>query len=156
MTATAKTKASVKATPAFEMPKFDATAFDFTKMNETFRDFAEKGAVQQEEMLGKFKTAAEEAKVSAEETLAVVRGAGDELSAKAMENVKTNTEAGTAFLEKMMGVKSFSEAFELQGEFFRSQFEVVSAQVKDATELTTKVGEKAIAPAKAAFEKASN
>lgn len=155
MPVTAKTKTTEKATPAFEMPKFDASAFDFAKMNETFRDFAEKGAVQQEEFFGKFQTAAEEAKVSAEETLAVVRGAGDELSAKAMENAKTNTEAGTAFLEKMMGVKSFSEALELQGAFFRSQFDVVSAQVKDATELTTKASEKAIAPAKAAFEKAA-
>lgn len=149
------TKKTEQAIPAFEMPKFDASAFDFAKMNETFRDFAEKGAAQQEEFFGKFKTVAEDAKVSAEETMEVARGAGDELSAKAMENVKANTAAGTAFFEDMMGVKSFSEAFELQSAFFRTQYETVTAQVKDAVELTTKVSEKAAEPAKAAFEKAA-
>ncbi|MFK5980297.1 MAG: phasin family protein [Rhizobiaceae bacterium] len=148
------TKKTEKAIPAFEMPKFDASAFDFAKMNETFREYAEKGAAQQEEFYSNFKTVAEEAKVSAEEAMEVARGAGDELSAKAVKNVKANTEAGTAFFEGMMGVKSFTEAFDLQGAFFRTQFETVSAQVKDAVELTTKVSEKAAAPAKAAYEKA--
>jgi len=134
---------------------FDFAAFDLSKMSESFRELTEKRLTQGNEAYEQFKVAAEEATASAQKTFDALRDGAAELSAKAIENTKANTEASMSFIEKLAAAKTFSEAVELQGEFFRQSFETLAAQTKEAQELTMKVGEKASAPAKKAAEKAT-
>jgi phasin len=128
---------------------------DFAKFTESFRDAAEKGVAQSTEAYDKFKVMAEEATAAAQKSFDAMREGMTTLSTKAMENARVNSEAGVAFVEKVTKAKTFAEVLELQGEFFRSAFERLSAQAKDAQELTLKVSEKAAAPVKAQAEKAS-
>lgn len=127
---------------------FDLASFDFAKMSEAFREMTEKSISQGNDAYEQFKLVAEDATASAQKSFEAMREGMSELSAKALENTKANTEASMAFIEKMTGAKTFAEAVELQGEFFRNSFETLTAQAKEAQELTLKVGEKATAPVK--------
>ena len=111
---------------------------DFANMSESFRNMAEKSVAQSTEAYSQFKA------------LGVTV-----LSSKALENAQVNAEAGVAFVDKVTKVKSFAEVLELQGEFFRTAFERLSSQAKEAQELALKVTEKAAAPVKASAEKAT-
>ena len=133
---------------------FDFAAFDIAKVTESFRELTEKSIAQGTEAYEQFKLAAEDATASAQKTFDAMRDGAAELSAKALENTKANTEASMAFIEKLTNAKTFAEAVELQGEFFRTSFETLSTQAKEAQELSVKLGEKASAPVKEATEKA--
>ncbi|MCB1462414.1 MAG: phasin family protein [Nitratireductor sp.] len=139
---------------AFQFPQFDVSNFDIAKLSEGYRDFAEKAMSQSTEVYEKYKTAAEEATASAQKSFDAMREGVAVMSAKAIENTKTNTEAGVAFVEKLAAAKTFAEVLELQGEFFRSAFETLASQAKETQDLAVKVGEKTVAPAKAATQKA--
>jgi phasin len=139
--------------PAAEM--MEKAQADFANMSESFRQMAEKSVAQSSEAYAQFKTLAEDATSAAQKSFDAMREGVTELSTKALENAKVNAEAGVAFVEKVSKVKSFAEVLELQGEFFRTAFERLSAQAKDAQELALKVSEKAAAPVKASAEKAS-
>jgi len=138
--------------PAADM--FQFAQFDFAKLNEGYREFAEKAMSQSTEAYAKYKAAAEEATASAQKSFDALREGMTALSTKAIENTKANTEAGVAFVEKLAAAKTFAEVIELQGEFFRSAFDTLTSQAKETQVLATKIGEKASAPAKAIAEKA--
>ena len=142
------------AAPKKSAETFEFVPFDFAKTNEMFRDMAEKGMAQSTEAYETFKAAAEDATATAQKSFDAMRAGGVEISAKAFENAKTNTEASLNFLEKLAGVKSVAEVFELQGEYFRNSFETLTAQVKEAQEMAVKVGENSAAPVQKATEKA--
>lgn len=128
---------------------------DIANMSESFRQMAEKGVAQSSEAYAQFKTLAEDATSAAQQSFDAMREGMTVLSTKAMENAKINAETGVAFVEKVTKAKTFAEVIEMQGEFFRSAFERLSAQAKEAQELTMKVTEKAAAPVKASAEKAT-
>lgn len=140
-------------TPATEM--FDKAQADYARMNESFRQMAEKSVAQSADAYEKFKTIAEEATATAQKSFDAMREGMTVLSTRAMENARVNTEAGVAHVEKLTRAKSFAELLELQGEFFRSAFDTLSAQSKEAQELTAKVAQDATAPVKAQAEKAT-
>lgn len=132
----------------FEFPEFDVA-----KMSSSFREAAEKTVAQNAEAYEQFKVAAEEATESAKQAFEAAREGAIALSSKAIENTKANTEASITYMEKLSAIKSVSELMELQSEFFRNSFEVLSAQTKEAQELTAKVSEESTAPVKAVAEK---
>jgi phasin len=138
-----------KTTVPFEFPQFD-----LAKVSDSFREATEKTLANNAEAYEKFKAAAEEATESAKKAFEAAREGALAISAKAFENTKANTEAGIAYLEKLSAIKSVSELMELQGEFFRNSFEVLTTQTKEAQELTMKVSEESAAPVKQAAEKA--
>lgn len=133
---------------------FQFAQFDFGKMNESYRDFAEKAVAQSTEAYETYKTAAEEATSNAQKSFDALREGVAALSAKAIENTKANTEAGVAFVEKLAASKSFAEMLELQGQFFRSAFDTLATQAKETQEMAAKIGEKTAAPVKETAEKA--
>ncbi len=141
-----------KAAPAAKAPEFPA--FDIAKMTETARNFTETAMKQNTETLEKFKAVSADFTGASEKSLEAARTAGEALSTKIMDNAKANTEAAVAFTQKISGVKTVSEALEAQSEFFRAQFETLSAQAKEVSELAIANTEKTFAPVKAAFEKA--
>lgn len=132
---------------------FPFAQFDFSKLNESYREFAEKALAQSTEAYDKYKAVAEEATANAQKSFDALREGVATLSAKAIENTRANTEAGVAFVEKLAAAKSLAEVLELQGEFFRSAFDTLASQAKETQELAVKIGEKTAAPAKQAVEK---
>ena len=137
-----------KTTEAFEFSEFE-----FTKYADSFREMAEKSMAQSKDMYDMFKTNAEDATLSAQKAFEALRKGTEQMTQKAMDNTKSNTEASLAFFEKLAGAKSVSEALEVQSEFFRKSFDALSAQAKEAQEMTMKLTEDTAAPVKEAAEK---
>ena len=133
---------------------FSIASIDPTKFSESFRDFAEKGAVQTKEAYAKMKEAAEDATKTVEATLESAQAGSVELGLKAIEALRTNAENSLSHMEALLGVKSVAELFELQTAFLRKQAEVAVEQAKGLQETSKKVAEKVAAPGKSAAEKA--
>ncbi|MCF3642956.1 phasin [Rhizobium sp. TRM95111] len=133
---------------------FSMTAFDPSKLSESFRDFAEKGAAQTKDAYAKMKEAAEDATKTVEATLESAQAGTVELGLKAIDALRTNAENSLSHMEALLGVKSVAELFELQTAFLRKQAEVTVEQAKSMQEATKKVAEKVAAPSKSAAEKA--
>ena len=133
---------------------FSMASFDPSKVSESFRDFAEKGATQTKEAYAKMKDAAEDATKTVEATLESAQAGSVELGLKAIDALRTNAENSLAHMEALLGVKSVAELFELQTAFLRKQAEVAVEQAKTLQETSKKVAEKVSAPGKSAAEKA--
>lgn len=133
---------------------FSMASIDPSKLSESFRDFAEKGAAQSKEAYAKMKEAAEDATKTVEATLESAQAGSVELGLKAIDALRTNAENSLSHLEALLGVKSVSELFELQTAFLRKQAEVAVEQAKTLQETSKKVAEKVSAPGKSAAEKA--
>lgn len=133
---------------------FSFSSFDPSRMTDSLREFAEKGATQSREAFTKMKDAAEEATKVVETTMQTAQSASVELGLKAIDAVRTNTELSLTHMEALMGVKSVAQFIELQTSFFRKQAEVVVEQAKAMQETARKVTEEVSKPAKDAAEKA--
>ena len=133
---------------------FSIASIDPSKLSESFREFAEKGATQTKEAYAKMKEAAEDATKTVEATLESAQAGSVELGLKAIEALRTNAENSLSHMEALLGVKSVAELFELQTAFLRKQAEVVVEQAKTLQETSKKVAEKVTAPVKSASEKA--
>ena len=133
---------------------FSIASIDPSKISESFRDFAEKGATQTKEAYAKMKEAAEDATKTVEATLESAQAGSVELGLKAIEALRTNAENSLSHMEALLGVKSVAELFELQTAFLRKQAEVAVEQAKSLQETSKKVAEKVSAPGKSAAEKA--
>lgn len=133
---------------------FSLSSFDPAKFTDSFRDFAEKGAVQSKEAYAKMKTAAEEATKTVEATLESAQSGSVELGLKAIDALRTNAENSLSHMEALLGVKSLSEFVELQTSFVRKQAELAVEQAKSMQEATKKVAENVTKPGKDAAEKA--
>ncbi|MCJ8053953.1 phasin [Shinella curvata] len=133
---------------------FSIASIDPSKISESFRDFAEKGAAQTKEAYAKMKEAAEDATKTVEATLESAQAGSVELGLKAIDALRTNAENSLSHMEALLGVKSVAELFELQTAFLRKQAEVAVEQAKSLQETSKKVAEKVSAPGKSAAEKA--
>ena len=133
---------------------FSIASIDPSKLSESFREFAEKGATQTKEAYAKMKEAAEDATKTVEATLESAQAGSVELGLKAIEALRTNAENSLSHMEALLGVKSVAELFELQTAFLRKQAEVAVEQAKTLQETSKKVAEKVVAPGKSAAEKA--
>jgi len=133
---------------------FSIAALDPSKLSESFRDFAEKGAVQTKEAYAKMKEAAEDATKTVEATLESAQAGTVEIGLKAIDALRTNAENSLSHMEALLGVKSVAELFELQTAFLRKQAEVAVEQARSLQETSKKVAEKVAAPGKSAAEKA--
>eukprot|EP00300_Choanocystis_sp_HF-7_P026012 c28506_g1_i1.p1 GENE.c28506_g1_i1~~c28506_g1_i1.p1 ORF type:complete len:150 (+),score=25.90 c28506_g1_i1:67-516(+) len=133
---------------------FSIASIDPSKVSESFREFAERGAAQSKEAYAKMKEAADDATKTVEATLESAQAGSVELGLKAIEALRTNAENSLSHMEALLGVKSVSELFELQTAFLRKQAEVVVEQARTLQETSKKVAEKVSAPGKSAAEKA--
>lgn len=135
---------------------FSFSTFDPSKLQESFRDFAEKGAAQSKEAYAKMKSATEEATKTVEATVQTAQAGTVELGLKAIDALRTNTEHSLSHLEALLGVKSVAELFELQTSFIRKQAEVTIEQAKAIQETAKKVAESVAKPGKEAAEKVAS
>lgn len=132
---------------------FSIASFDPSKLAESFRDFAEKGAQQSKEAYAKLKSAGEEAGKTLEATVQTAQAGSVEIGLKAIDALRVNAESSLSHMEALLGVKSVAEFFELQTSFLRKQAEVTVEQAKSLQETTKQVAEKVAKPSKEAAEK---
>jgi phasin len=132
---------------------FAFTAFDPSKISESYREFTEKGLGQSKEAYDKMKSAAEDATKTMEQTLETVQAGTVEMGLKAIDQIRANTEQSLSHLEALLGVKSVSEFIELQTSFLRSQSETAVDQAKVLQEASRKFVDDVAKPGKAAYEK---
>ena len=98
---------------------FSIASFDPSKLAESFRDFAEKGAQQSKDAYAKLKTAGEEAGKTLEATVQTAQAGTVEIGLKAIDVLRVNAESSLSHMEALLGVKSAAEFFELQTSFLR-------------------------------------
>nr|CAD6424773.1 phasin [Rhizobium sp. Q54] len=132
---------------------FSFSAFDPARLTDSFREFAEKGAVQSREAYAKVKAATEEASKTVETTLQSAQAGSVEVGLKAIEALRTNADLSLSHMEALLGVKSVSEFVELQTAFIRKQAEITVDQARAIQDATRKLAEVVSQPGKDAAEK---
>lgn len=132
---------------------FSFSAFDPSRMTDSLREFAEKGATQSREAFAKMKDAAEEATKVMESAVQTAHSGSVELGLKTIGAMRTSSDLSFNHMEALLGVKSVSELIELQTAFIRKQAEVAVEQAKLMQETARKVSEDVSKPGKEAAEK---
>ncbi len=127
---------------------FSASIIPF-EIPEQMRALAEKGVSQARDSYAKFKDAAETQNSTIEAVFNCVSKGTSEYSAKLMEFMKTNTTATLDFAQELLAIKSPSEALELWSSHARKQFEALTAQAKELSELSQRVASETAEPIKA-------
>lgn len=152
---TSDAPASAPAAPAGPAPGDAFSAFDMKsyEMPDMVREFAEKSVTQAREAYEHVKTAAEEATDMMEDTYETARKGFVDMNLKMIDHAQANTDRAFAFMKEMMGVKSMSEAIELQTKFAREQFEHMASQAKDMQEAATQIASESSGPMREAFER---
>jgi phasin len=142
-------KTANQTTDVFAFPGMDAAPFA-----DQFRSFAEQGLAKSKEAYETMKSSMEEAQKSVETAVEAAQSQNSKLSLTAINAMRANSEAGFAHLEKLAGVKTLAEAFEVQSAFFRKQAEVAVDQAKEMQTVSKEAVDALSAPVKAATEKA--
>ena len=120
----------------YEMPKFDLPKME---MPEAFREMAEKGVAQAKENYEMIQAAAEEATDLLKSAYTTAGNGTTDYNRKVIEIARTNTNAAFDYAHNLWAVKSPSEFVELSTAHARKQFEAMTAQTKELTELAQKV-----------------
>ncbi|WP_281029203.1 phasin family protein [Rhizobium deserti] len=133
---------------------FSFAAFDPSKMNESFRDLAEKGVNQSREAYAKMKMTAEEATTAAQSTIQSAQAGTLEIGLQAMDAIRTNADMSLAHLEQLFSARSISEFMQLQTAFIRQQTEFTLEQARAMQDSTRKLAKNVVEPGRQAAEKA--
>ena len=133
---TAKHSDSPFGMPNYEMPQFDLPKME---MPEAFREMAEKGVAQAKDSYEKkIQAAAEEATDLLKSAYTTAANGTADYNRKVIEIARTNAHAAFDYAYELLGVKSPSEFIELSTAHARKQFEAMTAQTKELTELAQK------------------
>jgi phasin len=127
---------------------FSSSVIPF-EVPEQMRAFAEKGVSQARDSYAKFKDVAETNNGTIEAVFSCASKGASEYSAKLMEMMKANSTATLDFAQELLGIKSPSEAVELWTSHAKKQYETITAQAKELTELAQKVATETAEPIKA-------
>jgi phasin len=133
---TAKPNAAPLGPPKYETPKFDLPKME---VPEVFREMAEKGVAQAKDTYEKMTAAAEEAAGLLKDTYTTASKGATDYNLKLIEIARTSTNTAFDYAHELLGVKSLSEFVELSTAHARKQFEAMTAQTKELTELAQKV-----------------
>jgi len=100
---------------------------------------AEKGVAQAKDSYEKIQAAAEEATDLLKSAYTPAANGTADYNRKVIEIARTNAHAAFDYAYELLGVKSPSEFIELSTAHARKQFEAMTAQTKELTELAQKV-----------------
>ena len=117
--------------PKIELPKMEVPA--------AFRELADKSVAQVRNTYENAKAATEEATDLLKDTYKTAAKGATDYNLKVIEIARTNTNRAFDYAYELMGVKSPSEFVELSTAHTRKQFEAMTAQTKELTELAQKV-----------------
>jgi phasin len=115
----------------------------------SIREFAEKGVSQAREAYEKFKEAAQSGNETIEAVYSCATKGASDYTSKMLDIARANANANFDLAEKLIGVKSPSEAFALIASHTRTQFESLTSQTKELAELGQRVATDAVEPIKA-------
>ena len=125
-----------------------------TDATQAFRETAANGSAQAKAAFEKASAAASEATTLLKDSYSrTVKGA-QEYNAKVIEFAHSNTEAAFDFAQKLTGVTSPSEFFEMSTNHSRKQFETLTEQAKELAALAQKVTLASVEPLKTGATKA--
>ena len=122
-------------------------------LQENFRKATEEGLAQTRAAYEKIKVVAEEATGSIESSFVTATRGFGEINLKALEVIKSQADASFEHMKALLATKSITEALSLHADHARKQFETVSGQVKELSELAQKVAVEAAEPLKSTFGK---
>ena len=151
-----KVKSSKPPVGAFEMPKFEIPKFEIPKveMPAAFREFAERGVAQAKDTYEKMKAVAEEATDVLETTYSTATKGASDYGLKVIEAARVNTNAAFDFPGELITAKTLSEVIELSSAHARKQFEALTEQSKELSELAQKVATETVEPIKSGMNRA--
>ena len=158
-TATAtKAKTEKHTGSSFGLPNSEIPKTDLSKMEmpTTFRELADKGVAQARNTYENAKAATEEATDLLKDTYKTAAKGATHYNLKVIEIARTNANSAFDYAYELMGVKSPSEFVELSTAHARKQFEAMTAQTKELTELAQKVTTEIAEPLKTGVTKAFN
>jgi len=157
-TATTKAKTEKLSSSSFGLPNSEIPKIDLSKMEvpTALRELADKGIAQARDTYENAKAATEEATDLLKDTYKTAAKGTTDYNLKVIEIARTNTNAAFDYAHELMGVKSLSELVELSTAHARKQFEAMSAQTKELTELAQKVTTEIAEPLKTGVTKAFN
>ncbi len=112
------------------------------------------GSAQAKEGFEKMRAATTEAATLMKNSYSTAVQGAQDYQTKFIEFANSNTEAAFGFVEKLSGVKSPSEFFELSTNHSREQFETLTEQAKELAALAQKVTLAAVEPIKTGATKA--
>lgn len=115
----------------------------------TIREFAEKGVSQAREAYEKFKEVAQSGNETLEAVYSTATKGASDYTSKLIDIARAHANASFDLAEKLIGVKSPSEALSLLATHSRTQFEALAAQGKELAELGQKVATDTAEPIKA-------
>lgn len=78
------------------------------------------------------------------------------IASEATDYSKKSIESGSAFVEKLLGVKSYDSAIQLQSEYWKSSYAGFLAQATKMSELYSSLAKDAFKPVEIAFAKFYN
>ena len=122
-------------------------------LHEGIKRMAEQNLERSRTAYDQMRAAAEEATGSFESSYTAAAKGLSEFNAKAIDALKINTDATFDLMKALMGVKTLSEAITLQTEHVRKQFDAMTAQSKELTEIAKKVASETAEPLKAGVAK---
>jgi phasin len=136
-----KAKTEKRSASPFGMPNYEMSKLDLlkTEMPEAFREMAEKGVAQAKDIYEKIQASAEEATDLLKSAYTTAAHDTTDYNRKIIEIANTNAHAAFDYASELLGVKSPSEFIELSTAHARKQFEAMTAQTKELTELAQKV-----------------
>ena len=76
-----------------------------------------------------------------------------QIASESADYSKKSFESGSAFMEKLLGAKSYDSAIQLQSEYWKSSYAGFIAQATKMSELYAELAKEALKPIESAFAK---
>ncbi len=140
-TATTKAKTAKYSGPPFDLPNSEIPKINLPKMEvpAAFRELADNGVAQARDNCEKAKAATEKASDRLKDAYTTAAKGATDYNLKVIEIAGINTNTAIDNANELLGVKSLSEFVALSSAHARKQFEAMTAQTKELTELAQKV-----------------
>ena len=139
-TATTKAKTAKYTGPPFDLPNTEIPKINLPKMEvpAAFRELAAKGVAQARDNCEKARVATEKATDRLKDAYTTATKGATDYNLKVIEIARTNTNSAIDNAHELLGVKSLLDFVELSSAHARKQFEAITAQTKELTELAQK------------------
>ena len=125
-----------------------------SKTEKLARTSVEEGSGQAKKVFGNLSNVTTEATSLMTNSYATAAKGAQDYSNKAIEFTQTNIAAAVDFTQKLSGVKSPADFIEMSSDHSRRQFETLTEQTKELTELAQKIVLATAQPLKTDFTKA--
>jgi phasin len=127
-----------------------AAQFEYfnTPVSEAMRALAEKNVAQTRELYEHSKDALEAALETLERSFDAVGQGATALNRKVIDIAQCNIDSSFDLAKRLAGASNLAEVIELQGTYWRKQFDVLAAQAEEVRSLSMQVSADAAKPAR--------